>query len=148
MPGSLSQLFCAYFAPLRPGEQWAFLLGCRSSLTTALGAFWHHSHLTDREIEVQKGALACLRAHSFKWGQALEVGCPDFTSDVPCTVHAVRGPLVAAGFLAFGEPEGNRAVPYPSASWRCPLSGTVRFPSYVLSSIWKLQKMVPDSKDR
>ena len=142
------QLFCTCFAPLRPGKQWAFVLGCRSSLATALGAVWNYSHLTDREIEAQKGDLACPRTHSFKWGQVLEVGCPDFVSDVPCTVSAVRGALVAASFLAFGELEGDHAFPYSSASWRCPLSGTLRFMSHVLSSSWKLQKMVPDSKAR
>lgn len=91
-------------------------MGYRSSLAIAPGAFWNYSHLTDREIEAQKGDSTCLRAHSFKWEQALEVRCPHTTTNGPCTVHALRGLPVGAGFLAFGELEGGLAFFYFSAS--------------------------------
>lgn len=50
------------------------------------GGLWNYFHLTDREIKAQEGDSTCLRAHSFKQEQALEVGCqiPHVTS-LSCT---------------------------------------------------------------
>lgn len=102
--------------------------GADQALKLPWGPFGINSHLTGREIEAQKGNLTCLRAHSYKWEQTLEVGCPDSTtSDAPCTVHAVRGPLVGADYLAFGELEEGLAFPLqpPSTAPYLGLSNSV-----------------------
>lgn len=72
------------------------------SLTMALGPFGITLILQIEKLRLS-GDSTGLRAHSFKQEQALEVGCPDSTSDAPCTDQVVGGPPVGTGLLACGE---------------------------------------------
>lgn len=62
-------------------------------------------------MEAQEGDSTCLRAHSFKQEQALEVGC-----QIPHLPLLVLYMPVGAGFLVFGKLQGGLSFPYSSAS--------------------------------
>lgn len=100
LPGGPS----AFLYPLCSFEAWGTMdiSANNGSLTMALGPFGITLILQIEKLRLS-GDSTGPRARNFKLEQALEVGCPDSTSDAPCTDQVVGGPPVGTGLLACRE---------------------------------------------